>query len=281
MIDLLARGDAPLTDSEWAAIDNIVVQAATRQLVGRRFISVFGPLGAGLQDVIFDTFSGIEEAAVDMLGRGDENVVQPLDRRHQNLPLIYKDFIVFWRDIESSRRIGLPLDVAAAAAASAFVAQKEDDIIFNGDPALGFQGLLTATGRNKVEAHNWDEAGGAFEDVVAAIQKLVAGGFYGPYAVAVSPRRFAQMHRVYANTGVLEINHIRDVATAGVYQSPAIADYGVVVSTGVQNLDIAIAQDYVTGYLGPANLNHPFRVMESVALRIKRPGAICTLEAAK
>jgi uncharacterized linocin/CFP29 family protein len=90
---------------------------------------------------------------------------------------------------------------------------------------------------------------------------LVDAGFYGPYAVAVSPMRFAQMHRVYANTGVLEINHIRDVATAGVYQSPSIADYGLVISTGIQNVDIAIAQDIITGYLGPQSLNHPFRVL--------------------
>jgi uncharacterized linocin/CFP29 family protein len=281
MTELLARDDAPLGESEWAAIDNVVVQAATRQLVARRFISAFGPLGAGLQDVIFDTFGGIDEAAVDMLGRGEAQAIEPLERRHQNLPMIYKDFVLFWRDIESARRIGLPLDVSAAAAASAFVAQKEDDLVFNGDPNLGIAGLMTVTGRNKVETHNWDDAGGAFEDVVAAIQKLTNAGFFGPYAVAVSPRRFAQMHRVYANTGVLEINHIRDVATAGVYQAPSIMDYGVVVSTGVQNLDIAIAQDFVTGYLGPVNLNHPFRVMESVSLRIKRPGAICTLESGK
>jgi hypothetical protein len=31
-------------------------------------------------------------------------------------------------------------------------------------------------------------------------------------------------------------------------------------------------------YLGAEHMNHPFRVFESVYLRIKRHGSICTLE---
>ncbi|MBI2844713.1 MAG: bacteriocin family protein [Armatimonadetes bacterium] len=278
MADLLARREAPLTGEEWKTIDDAVVRAARRQLVARRFIQIFGPLGAGIQDIDFDTFRGADIARIDMLGRVDTEPVESVERIHEKIPLVYKDFIVYWRDIETSRRLSIPLDVSAAAAASAFVAQREDTLIFNGNADLGFEGLLTADGRNSLDARDWDEAGAAFDDVVRAIQLLVDNGFFGPYAVAVSPRRFAQMHRVYANTGVLEINHIRDVATAGVFQSPAISDNGLVLSTGVQNVDIAVAQDFVAAYLGPENLNHPFRVLESLVLRIKRPGAICTFE---
>jgi uncharacterized linocin/CFP29 family protein len=46
----------------------------------------------------------------------------------------------------------------------------------------------------------------------------------------------------------------------------------------VQNLDLVVAQDLVTAYLGPENMDHHFRVLESLVLRIKRPGAICALE---
>jgi uncharacterized linocin/CFP29 family protein len=215
-----------------------------------------------------------------MLGRVEAQPVEPIQRVYGKIPLIYKDFTLYWRDIETSRRLGIPLDVASAAAAATFVAQKEDDLIFNGDVDMGLEGLLNASGRNSIEARDWDEAGMAFEDVVAAVQKLVDAGLVGPYAVAVSPRRFAQMHRVYDNTGVLEIDQIRGLAPAGVYQSPTISDYGLVLSTGTQNLDIAIAQDFITVYLGPENLNHPFRVLESLVLQIRRPGAICTFEPA-
>ena len=80
-------------------------------------------------------------------------------------------------------------------------------------------------------------------------------------------------------TGVLEINQVRELVTAGVYQTPALTEHqAVLVSTGPQNMDLAIAQDFVTAFLGPERMNLPFRVLESLALRIKRPESICALE---
>jgi len=38
-----------------------------------------------------------------------------------------------------------------------------------------------------------------------------------------------------------------------------------------------VGQDLNTAYLESKNLNHYLRVLETVALRIKRPGAICVL----
>jgi len=64
-----------------------------------------------------------------------------------------------------------------------------------------------------------------------------------------------------------------------VYQSALIEDgFGMIVATGTQNFDLAVAQDLNVAYLGAQNMNHPFRVFESVYLRIKRHGSICTLE---
>ncbi|HEY3297967.1 MAG TPA: family 1 encapsulin nanocompartment shell protein, partial [Armatimonadota bacterium] len=79
----------------------------------------------------------------------------------------------------------------------------------------------------------------------------------------------------------LEINQVRELVTAGVFQTPVIEDNAaVIVSTGPQNMDVAVAQDLVTAYLGPEHMNQPFRVLESLSLRIKRPESICTLEPA-
>jgi len=43
-----------------------------------------------------------------------------------------------------------------------------------------------------------------------------------------------------------------------------------------ENLDLVIGQDLITSYLGADDMDHPFRVFETVLLRIKRPEAICT-----
>jgi uncharacterized linocin/CFP29 family protein len=46
---------------------------------------------------------------------------------------------------------------------------------------------------------------------------------------------------------------------------------------GRQHFDLAVGQDLATAYLESRNLNHYLRVMETIALRIKDPGAICAL----
>ncbi len=278
MYDFLDRSNAPLREEEWRQIDTLVVEVARRQLVGRRFIPVFGPLGAGTQDVDYDVFTGTDAAVVSTLGESTDPV-RAKRRVHEHMPLVFKDFMLYWRDLESNRLMGTPVDLGAAAAAASFCAQKEDDLIFNGHEDLGYPGLTTVEGRQILQASDWDVAGNAFNDIVASTRMLINEGFFGPFALVVSPKAFSQMQRVYANSGVLEINHVREIATGGVYQSPLLRDkLGFVVSMGIQNFDIAIGQDLITAYLGPEKMNHPFRVMESLVLRIKRPGAIVSLE---
>jgi uncharacterized linocin/CFP29 family protein len=281
-MNYLNRAESPLTERDWELIDTTVIEVARRSLVGRRFLHVFGPLGAGVQDVDYDTFAGTGSAQVAVFGETETSVVRAQRRVHENIPIIYKDFMLYWRDIETSRQLNAPLDVSAAAAAASIVAQKEDYLIFNGDEECGYEGLINATGRNMIPARNWQEAGAGFQDVVDARSKLLEAGFYGPYAVILNPVWYANMHRVYANSGVLEINHIRELATAGVFQSASLKEnQGLILSVGIQNFDIAIGQDLVTAYLGVERMNHPFRVFESLVLRLKRPGAICTFEGGK
>jgi len=278
MQDLLYRRDAPLTAEEWSLLDEVVTTTARRILVGRRFLDVFGPLGAGLQDIDYNVFGPLGEAQVSLLGETDTDPIQPLRRVHEHIPMIYKDFVLFWRDLETARREGISFDMGSAAAAAAFVAYKEDELLFNGNESYGFQGLLNTQGAHTIDAGDWVDAGSAFKAMAAAVQTLLADGFFPPYAAVVNPVAYAQMQRVYECSGVLEIQHIRELVQGGVFQTQAIHTIpGLVLSLGPQNVDLAIAQDLTTGYLGEEGLNHPFRVFETLVLRVKRPQAICLL----
>lgn len=280
MPDIFNRAEAPLTPVEWDHIDRIVVETARKALVGRRFVDVSGPLGAGVQTAPSYIYTGTQMGEIKLLPEDDPNPLRAQARMQPVIPVIYKDFQLYWRDIETARTFNIPMDLSAAAAAAAFVAQREDDLIINGNAELGYTGLTTAEGREVLPQSNWETMGSAFADAVAAMQRLVSEGFFGPFAMVVSPIRFANMARVYENTGVLEIEQVRKIMTAGVFSTPVIADNVVlVVSTGPQNFDLIVAQDYTVAYLTQNNLNHPFRVLESVLLQIHRPGAICTLEA--
>ena len=263
-MDLLAREDAPLSAEDWLVLDNLVVEVGRKYLVGRRFIPVFGPLGAGLPVVPSPELVGFAEG---------EAIVSPKTPL-THLARLQKDFVLKYEDIETSQRLGLPLDLAAAAAAAYVVAGQEDDLIFNGCKECGAGGLTNAKGVQKIKAGSWAAAGGVFADVVKALDALASNGFPGPYAVAVAPPVWALTHRPLAPAPTLESDMIADVAKVGFFSAPALnPKQAVVLEAGSLNMDLAVAMDFTTAYLGPDNLDQPFRVMETVALRIKRPQA--------
>lgn len=284
MAEYLMRDDAPFSAEQWAKIDELVVRVARQLLVGRRFIEITGPLGIGVPTVPLLTIGGAQACLHDEEGcactAGECDVIEVTGRQHLAFPLLHQDFRLGWRDIETNRKLGLPMELGPAAAASAAVAHLEDEMVFRGHPEHGYQGVLDAEGRNKTALTDWSEPGSAFENVVAATEALVADGFYGPFAVVLSPALYAKTQRIAKGMGRLESKLIKDVAEAGLFRSPVLAEnQGLVVAVGAHNLDLAVAQDLVTAYLGPENMDHTFRLLESLVLRIKRPGAICTLEA--
>ncbi|MED4979922.1 family 1 encapsulin nanocompartment shell protein [Geobacillus stearothermophilus] len=270
--------EAPLTANQWSELEKLVIETARRQLVGRRFIDLYGPLGEGVQSVANDIYMNPEQG--DMSFHGKElSLSEPTRRVHLTIPLLYKDFILYWRDIEQAKQLGSPIDFSAAANAAQQCALLEDDLIFNGSTEFDVPGIMNVKGKIAHIRSDWMKSGNAFTDVVEARNKLLQLGHTGPYALVLSPELYALIHRVHEGTHVLEIEHIRELMTAGIYQTPVIkGKRGVVIDTGRQNIDLAVAADMQTAFLDTENMNYLFRVYESVVLRIKRPSAICTLE---
>lgn len=278
-MDFLDRKSAPISGEEWHRIDEAVIETARRMLVGRRILSILGPLGSGVYSLPYSVFSGKTQAGVDMTGEKEEFVVAADRRVTINLPILYKDFKIVWRDVEADQHLGIPLDISTAAVAATFVATQEDNLIFNGNSELGHEGIFTASGRLTLSIGNWQESGGALADAVKATRALAEAGHYGPYAMVVSPVLFGNMVRIYGNTGMLELDQVKALISGGVHYSNIISGTkAAVIALGRQNLNLAIGQDMITGYTGPVNMNHLFRVMETIALLIRRPDAICTLE---
>ncbi|SFJ99231.1 family 1 encapsulin nanocompartment shell protein [Brevibacillus centrosporus] len=270
--------DSPLTNEEWNQLDATVIDMARRQLVGRRFIDIYGPLGEGIQTITNDVYDESRFGGLSLRGESLE-MTQPSRRVSMTIPILYKDFMLYWRDVAQARTLGMPLDMSAAANAAAGGALMEDDLIFNGAAEFDLPGLMNVKGRLTHLKSDWMESGNAFADIVEARNKLLKMGHSGPYALVVSPELYALLHRVHKGTNVLEIEHVRNLVTDGVFQSPTIKGRsGVLIATGRHNLDLAIAEDFDSAFLGDEQMNSLFRVYECVVLRIKRPSAICTLE---
>jgi len=266
MEHILMRSAAPLSLAQWELIDKTVKEVAGTILVGRRFLQLYGPLGYGVYTVPFYSYKKEEETL-------RAECLKPLP-----LVEISTDFVITARDLDSFER-GLPFDVGPVAGAAAFCAMKEDELIFKGCEETGLEGLLNASGRQVLPMGDWDKEGQALTDVSKAVAKLTSSGFYGPYAVILNPSTFALLQRVVGRQGILEVELVKKVAEAGLFCTPAVPENRVVVlSPKPIYMDLAVGQDLVTAYLESSNMEHKFRVFETVALRIKQPGAICTLE---
>ena len=143
-----------------------------------------------------------------------------VERSYQQVPLLYKDSTLDWRDLEFVRSTGAKWDWSRAKAAASYLALAEDDLIFRGSVHEGLEGLLTVPGCQELKSGAGDIPGGGFADVANALGELASRGFMPPYSVIAGVTRYAEWHRLYGNSGVLEVEQIQKLVEGGVFQSP-------------------------------------------------------------
>lgn len=178
-----------------------------------------------------------------------------------------------------NHQYGTAVDTGSAYAAAAAVARLEDQLIFNGSDVFGLPGLLNAEGRRTVRGGDFKKPGQPLKAVSQAIEELVKADSLEPYALVLNPELHTYLFSIHPETGRLQYDLIRQRCQAGVFQCNAVpAARGVVVSVLAHQLDLVLGLDIVTGYMGPEKMSHQLRVMETLALRIRKPSAICTIE---
>lgn len=270
-MDYLARETAPFSPEVWAQIDNAVIETAKKHLVCRRFLSLFGPLGAGTSTVAINTAKKDES-----LENGFGTVT---GRKIVELPQLYEDFTLFWRDLEESEKNGWPLDLSAASAAAQRAAKREDNLILFGNKELGMEGLLTAENSFKIKRGNWKEGEDAFRDVARGVAHLSSNALLGRYALVLSPDVYLDLQRIQPGINMLELDRIAKLVDGRVYAAGAFgANKAVLVCAEPEYIDLAVGADLGVGYLELKDFNHAFRILETVALRIKEPNAIVNFE---
>ncbi|WP_333784685.1 family 1 encapsulin nanocompartment shell protein [Thermocrinis sp.] len=279
-MDFLGKDQSPLTAEEWETLEKAIINTAKNSLVCRRFMPVVGPIGAGHQVISYDVFLGVEPGSCEVRPGEEAQTCEPVrtgQRRHIVLPTIYKPFSISWRDLEYWRQFNLPMDTSAASAAAFATAVAEDMLIIHGNKKMGIDGFLAVEGRQTLSMSDWDFMGNAFNDVSLGIAKLTESGFFGPYHLILNSKDYFKLNRVYHNTGLLEIEQIKKIVSE-VHHTPIVPEgKAILVSAGPQNMDLVIALDISLAYVETSNMVHQFRVMEIVAPRIKRPGAVLVI----
>jgi len=151
----LSRENSNLPTELWEQIDSTVVNTARNILISRRFLHIFGPLGIGTESIHIDDSESLDEIS-------DDGFIVTKGRKYVEIPIIYDDFTIFTKDLENSRKFGYPVDLSKAASAAENSSRKEDRLVFFGNSANGYDGLLTAPGTNKIKRSDWSSGENAF-----------------------------------------------------------------------------------------------------------------------
>jgi uncharacterized linocin/CFP29 family protein len=261
MVDkYMLRDDAPIEPDTWKAMDAAMVETARGILVGRRLLHVEGPYGFGLKSVPLEDLQLEEDVYAS-----------------SSIPVaaIETSFLLGKRDLADYERDGLPLNLNPLVDAAIRAAEHEDNIILNGAPRL--YGLLNYEGINKQALSSWDELGAAPADIIKAVIDLDNAGYHGPYALALSPSRYDILYRRHPIGAFSELEQIQTIATEGVFKAPVLEKGGVIINTGRIYASIVLGQDMTIAFIGPTKENLEFAIVESLALIVRRPGAICAL----
>lgn len=208
--------NATLRKDEWEKIDTRVNDVMRERLTIADDLRARGlvtnvSLGTILR--VTERISDFDPADVSFDGDTDPSGDRPDYKRDViPVPVIAKDFKINWRQLESSRLRGDPLDTTSAAIAARKVRDKLQDLIVNGftggpgaNPANGtdgqsIPGLITHANRLTYDiTTNWDQANPTIiADVQAMLQVMYAQNFFGPFFLYVPKNYWAVLQGDYS-----------------------------------------------------------------------------------
>lgn len=275
-----------LTDEELRYVDNRLIEAVRPALVARRLFPIFRLPHAGFTSVRAWKETDMGQATIDMHGITQTKDRIQLEGFDVKVPVIHKEFLLYWRDVIASRYGGLPIETRSAESAGVQCAEEEDRLLLSGEytgfRALGIEGIMTATGRNtKASSGAWP--GKAIDDVGAAIGELEADKHYGPYALLLRSSWLAKLRTLISNTGIFYLEKVAELVKAGIFVSDQLYTSGglttgaLVVEPGQQNFEMVVGQDLTTFMQQDEDMNINGKVYEVVVPRINRPTAICEI----
>lgn len=206
-----ARGltvNSLLRKQEWEELDAAVIEAArfplraVEDVRSRGLIQPLGGIGTTVSQ--WNISSEMTKADLNMSGRA----VGEMDRVDFQLagvpvPIAHKSFVIGQRELEASRRMGDGLDITNATEATRVVAEKLEDMLFNGADVVmnGAQiyGYRTHPQRATDTASNygggaWDDATTDLEDVVPTVAGMISAAnnnrHYGPFILYLSTDQY-------------------------------------------------------------------------------------------
>lgn len=223
-----------LRHEEWKYFDEALVQEALIQLKGVADLQGAGlvrPVANSLGKTVFAyekiTFMDQADVSMDGLTRTN-NDRQEYEMLNLPLPMTHKDFFLDLRTLTASREKGEPLDTTQVRTAGRVIAERAEDMLYNGGPTFGalpIYGYTNFPDRNTGSFGtngNWATSNSAktgpniLEDVLTMIESLQTARFYGPYWIYVDRAASAKLEDDYNPTFSTKTNRQRILEIDGI-----------------------------------------------------------------
>jgi uncharacterized linocin/CFP29 family protein len=210
-------GNATLRKDEWERIDDRVNEVMRERLSivdDLRARGLVTPVSLGTILRVTERVTDMDPAEVSYDGDTSPTLDRPEFKRDViPVPVISRDFTMNWRQLDSSRKRGDPLDVTAAAIAARKVRDKIQDLFangFNSGPGTNpsnatdgqsIPGLVTAAGRLTISGATalWS---GATPDIIGDTLKMLTTAYnsnlFGPFFMYVSKDYWAPIQNDYS-----------------------------------------------------------------------------------
>jgi len=288
----------PWTDEQWARVNQVIQEEASRARVAATFLPLIGPLpgntdfvraeiipaGAPLTIQDMDTIK-LATLQVMVRVRGAQMAdpemtsVLALFRRAANVLARLEDAVVFRGLVpDPANPGGFAPPIAVGPPPPGRVWQ-----ITNGEEMDG----LWAPRRPFVYIPLWPSTGRdtrLVRGIAEAIGRLEAGGHFGPFAVALDQQLFLIAETpspalVQPQDRIIPFLGGGPLLRSSTLDTPPVIMSGVVVALGGSRVELVVATDVCLQFLQvTTHQAFAFRVFEKMALRIKEPIAIMQLQ---
>ena len=272
----------PWTDEQWARVNQVIQEEASRVRVAATFLPLYGPLSA---DTDFVRKELINDDPPPPISIADRDIIQLAT-------LQVKVELRGAQMADPEMRSVLALFRRAANV----LARLEDAIVFRGQPGGGRPPEggappkiweISGGGENRGLLDDDNDEQGPITDgeslvagVSAAIGTLEGKGHFGPFAVVLDREFFNIAQRPGDGSYVLPQDRIVPFLGGGplLRSSTLPTSSGLVVALGGAPIELVVAADMSVQFLQVTEKpRFLFRVREKIALRTKQPTAIITL----
>lgn len=241
------------------AMEKTVLEAPHEELVGRSLFQTIGGVNPGAETYGYSLMTRYGAAKVIANGADDLPVVdEDIETTFQPIYTIAAGIHYSYHEILAAQMAGRQLQTDKAVTVRRALAEKENDIIFNGESKVGIKGLTNLEGIQAMNSdYTFDKATGAqMQEVLRRAKSLITqiAGYQGArLKVVLPPAQFESLNSRYSDYDsrtVLEV-----IKASGWFAS--IETTSNLTGKGLNNTDCAMIFDSTpetAGFLLPRDV---------------------------